>query len=48
MLLILAIVVGLAVLLIGSRLRVPPGVHTGELGSMSDQWLAEHRATNRG
>jgi hypothetical protein len=28
------------------RLRVPGGVDDGQLGWMSEQWLAEHRASH--
>ncbi len=56
MLYILAIVLALAVLLIARRLRSPGGGHLPlarganrhpeNLGWMSEQWLAEHRASH--
>jgi hypothetical protein len=55
MLYILAIVLALAVLLIARRLRSPKGGHLPlsrgatkhpDLGWMSEQWLAEHRASH--
>jgi hypothetical protein len=44
------LIVGAAIVLIAvvviPRMRVPGGVNRTALGSMSEQWLAEHRATN--
>jgi hypothetical protein len=28
------------------RMRVPGGINSANLGSMSEQWLAEHRASH--
>jgi len=43
-------IVGFAILLIAvgviSRMRVPGGVNSSSLGWMSEQWLAEHRASH--
>ncbi len=42
--------VGAAIVLIAigiiPRMRVPGGVHSANLGWMSEQWLAEHRASH--
>jgi hypothetical protein len=54
MLYILAVLLALMVLLIGWRLRSPRGghlqlsrgKHPENLGWMSEQWLAEHRASH--
>jgi hypothetical protein len=44
------LVAGAVVLLIAvgviPRMRVPGGVNAGALGSMSEQWLAEQRASH--
>jgi hypothetical protein len=45
-LIILLFIVGAAVV-VGSKLRVPGGVHPEHLGWMSAQWLAEYRASQR-
>jgi hypothetical protein len=39
------VIVLIAVVIIQSR-RVPGGVNSASLGSMSAQWLAEHRASH--
>jgi hypothetical protein len=43
-------ILGVVILLIGifiiPRLRVPGGVDAARLGWMSEQWLAEHRASH--
>ena len=41
--LILVLLLAVAVILIGSKLRVPGDVKAKQLGSMSEQWLSEHR-----
>ena len=41
-----AVVVLIAVRIIVSRMRVPGGVNSADLGWMSAQWLAEHRASH--
>jgi hypothetical protein len=40
-----AVIVLIAVVII-LRMRVPGGVNANTLGWMSDQWLAEHRASH--
>ena len=44
------VLVGIAVALISitmiPRMRVPGGVNSASLGWMSEQWLAEHRASH--
>lgn len=30
------------------KMRMPGGIHSDELGSMSEKWLAEHRASHSG
>jgi hypothetical protein len=40
-----AVIVSIAVVII-PRMRVPGGVHSSNLGWMSEQWLAEHRASS--
>jgi hypothetical protein len=47
LLLIIGALMTLAAVAINSRLRVPGGVNPSQLGWMSDQWLAEHRASHR-
>jgi hypothetical protein len=44
MLLILGIVIASIALVLILTMRVPGGVNRNALGSMSAQWLAEHRA----
>ena len=46
-------IVGIAIALIAivviplyGRMRVPGGVNSAQLGLMSEQWLAEHRASH--
>ena len=45
MLLIVGAVIALIAVAIVARVRVPGGVNDGTLGWMSEQWLAEHRAS---
>lgn len=45
MLLIVGAVVVLIAVAVISRMRVPGAVNATTLGWMSEQWLAEHRAT---
>jgi hypothetical protein len=40
-----AVIVLIAVVIIHRR-RVPDGVNSANLGLMSEQWLAEHRASH--
>ena len=40
-----AVVASIAVAII-PRMRVPGGVNESQLGWMSEQWLAEHRASH--
>jgi hypothetical protein len=43
------LIVGLVMVLIVviiPRMRVPGGVNSADLGWMSEQWLAEHRASH--
>jgi hypothetical protein len=37
------LLLAVAVILIGSRLRAPGDAKAKQLGSMSEQWLSEHR-----
>jgi hypothetical protein len=46
MLFIIGAVVTLTAVLVIARVRVPGGVNAATLGSMSEQWLAEHRASH--
>jgi hypothetical protein len=46
MLFIVGIVVVLIAVVIIPRMRVPGGVNSANLGWMSEQWLAEHRASH--
>ena len=46
MLLTVGVLLGLAAIAGISRLRVPGGVDTAQLGWMSEQWLAEYRASH--
>ena len=46
MLLIVGAVIVLIAVVIISRMRVPGGVNSAKLGWMSEQWLAEHRASH--
>jgi hypothetical protein len=39
------VIVSIAVVII-PRMRVPGGVKSANLGWMSEQWLAEHRASH--
>lgn len=45
MLLIVGVVIVLIAVVIIQRMRVPDGVNSASLGWMSEQWLAEHRAS---
>jgi hypothetical protein len=45
MLLLIAVFVGLAATGIALRVRVPGGVNAARLGWMSEQWLADQRAS---
>jgi hypothetical protein len=45
MLVLVAVFVGLAATVIAVRGRVPGGVNAERLGWMSEQWLAEQRAS---
>lgn len=46
MLFIVGIVIALIAVVVIPRLRVPGGVNSATLGWMSQQWLAEHRASH--
>ena len=46
MLLIIGVVIALFAVAGIPRMRVPGGVNAGHLGGMSEQWLAEHRASH--
>jgi hypothetical protein len=46
MLLIAGAVIVLIAVVIITRMRVPGGVNASTLGWMSEQWLAEHRASH--
>ena len=46
MLFIVGIVIALIAVVIIPRVRVPDGVNSANLGWMSEQWLAEHRASH--
>jgi len=46
MLFIVGVILLLVAVVIIPRLRVPDGVKAAPLGSMSEQWLAEHRAAH--
>jgi hypothetical protein len=46
MLFIVGIVIALIAVVIIPRLRVHGGVNSATLGWMSQQWLAEHRASH--
>ena len=46
MLFIVGIVTALIAVVIIPRMRVPGGVNSANLGWMSEQWLAEHRASH--
>jgi hypothetical protein len=46
MLFTVSVVVMLGAVAIIARMRVPGGVNPAYLGRMSDQWLAEHRASH--
>jgi hypothetical protein len=44
---IIILLIAVTAFLLASRLRVPGGVDTADLGWMSAQWLAEYRASQR-
>jgi hypothetical protein len=46
MLFIVGIIIVLTAVVIIPRMRVPGGVKSADLGWMSEQWLAEHRASH--
>ena len=46
MLFIIGVVIALIAVVIIPRMRVPGGVNSANLGWMSEQWLAEHRASH--
>jgi hypothetical protein len=46
MLFIVGVVIALIALVIFPRMRVAGGVNSSNLGWMSQQWLAEHRASH--
>ena len=46
MLLIIGILITLTAGVIIPRVRVPGGVNVAKLGWMSQEWLAEHRASH--
>jgi hypothetical protein len=46
MLFIVGLVMVLIAVVIIPRMRVPGGVNSSNLGWMSEQWLAEHRASH--
>ena len=46
MLFIVALVIASIAIVIRPRMRVPGGVNGAHLGWMSEQWLAEHRASH--
>ena len=46
MLFIVGLVMVLMAIVIILRMRVPSGVNSANLGWMSEQWLAEHRASH--
>jgi hypothetical protein len=46
MLFIVGIVIASIAVIVIPRLRVPRGVNSATLGWMSQQWLAEHRASH--
>ena len=46
MLFIVGVVTVLIAVVIAPRMRLPGGATSANLGSMSEQWLAEHRASH--
>jgi hypothetical protein len=46
MLFIVGVVIVLVAVVIIPRMRVPGGVNVAHLGSMSKQWVAEHRGSD--
>ena len=46
MLFIVGVIIALVAVVILPRMRVPGGAKVADLGWMSEQWLAEHRASH--
>ena len=46
MLLIIVLLIALTAVVIGSRVRLPGGGNPAKLGWMSQQWLADYRASH--
>jgi hypothetical protein len=46
MFLIIVLLLAVTAVVISSRVRVPGGVNPAQLGWMSQQWLAEYRASH--
>lgn len=46
MLLIIGVLITLTAVVIIPRVRVPGGVNAAKIGWMSEQWLAEYRASH--
>jgi hypothetical protein len=46
MVFIVGVVTVLIAVVVIPRMRVPGGLHSTNLGWMSEQWLAEHRASH--
>ena len=46
MLLLIFVFLALTAVGLATRLRVPGGVNAANLGSMSDRWLSEYRASH--
>jgi hypothetical protein len=46
MLVIVGVIIVLTTVVIIPRMQVPGGVNSANLGWMSEQWLAEHRASH--
>ena len=46
MLFIVGLIIALVAVAAIPRMRVPGGVNAADLGWMSEQWLAEHRASH--
>jgi hypothetical protein len=46
MLFFIAAGIALVAILVLAKMRAPGGANTAELGCMSEQWLAEHRASH--
>ena len=43
---VIVLVIALAAVVIIPRMRVPGGAYSAGLGWMSEQWIAEHRASH--